>query len=84
MTNSNASYKSVNLEPPAEDTTKSTVRDEKYDVSYGDDENNQDLWSNQPESKFVNNNYKENIISLLNNEFIQVFIINHRFDDQLF
>lgn len=75
MTNSNASYKSVNITSSAKEMTESTANDEKYGISYSENENNEDLWNNQPESKFMDENYKENIISLLNNEFIQVFII---------
>lgn len=86
ITHSNTSYKSVNLEPSAEEMTKSTVKDDEYGISFSDDENNSGLRNNQPESKLVVENYKEKIISLLNNEFVQVyiflnnnlvFIINH-------
>lgn len=70
--NSNASYISVSLEKRAEETTKLTIKDEKYGISYGDDEINQESWNNQVEAKLVDENYKEKLMSLLNKEFIQV------------
>lgn len=85
MTNSNALYKSVSLETPAEEITKSTVKDEKYGISYSDDDNNQEFLDNQPEVKLVDENYKEKIISMLNKEFVQVCIdycINTTFDNK--
>jgi len=70
--NSNALYKSVNLEKRAEEVTKSTAKDEKYGISYADDENNQECWNNQAECKLADENYREKLMSLLNKEFVQV------------
>lgn len=85
MTNSNALYKSVSLETPAEEMTKSTVKDEKYGISYSDDDNNQEFLDNQPEIKLVDENYKEKIMSMLNKKFVQVCIdycLNTTFDNK--
>ncbi|XP_025202203.1 uncharacterized protein LOC112599497 [Melanaphis sacchari] len=70
-TNSNELYKTVSLETPEEEITKSTVKDEKYDISYSDNDIDTDSWSNRPETKLLDENYKEKIISLLNKEFVQ-------------
>lgn len=77
MTNSNALYKLVSLETPAEEMARSTDKDEKYGISYTtDNDNNQEFLENQPEIKLVDENYKEKIISMLNKEFIQVYDID--------
>lgn len=70
--NSNALYKSVSLEKRTGETTRSIIKDEKYGISYGDDENNQESWNHQAECKLVDENYREKIMSLLNKEFVQV------------
>lgn len=72
MINSNELYKTVSLETPDEKITKSTVKDEKYGISYSDDDIDTDSYSNRPEVKLLDENYKEKIISLLNKEFVQV------------
>lgn len=72
MTDSIALYKSVSLETPTAEMIKSTVKDEKYGISYSDDENNQSSLNNQPEAKLVDENYKEKIMSMLNKDFVQV------------
>ncbi|CAH1731486.1 unnamed protein product [Aphis gossypii] len=71
MINSNELYKTVSLETPDEKITKSTVKDEKYGISYSDDDIDTDSYSNRPEAKLLDENYKEKIISLLNKEFVQ-------------
>lgn len=71
MFNSNKLYKSVSLETSTEEIT---VKDEKCGISYSGDETNNESQNNQPESKFVHENYKEKIMSFLNKEFIQVYI----------
>jgi len=70
--NSNELYKTVSLETSDDEITKSTAKDEKYGVSYSDDDIDTDSWSNRPETKLLDENYKEKIISLLNKEFVQV------------
>lgn len=70
---SNALYKSVSLETSVGEITKSTVKYEKYGISYSDDENNEDSLSDQPEVyELVDENYDEKITSLLNKECVQV------------
>jgi len=70
--NSNELYKTVSLETSDEEITKSTVKDEKYGISYSDEDIDTDSPSNRPETKLLDENYKEKIISLLNKEFVQV------------
>lgn len=72
MANSNALYKSVNIEETAEESSKSTVKDEKYGISYSDYGNSRESRSNEPEEKIVDENYKEKLVALLNKEFVQV------------
>jgi len=62
----------VGLETYDEEITKSTVKDEKYGLSYSDEDIDTDSASNRPETKLLDENYKEKIISLLNKEFVQV------------
>eukprot|EP00102_Acyrthosiphon_pisum_P020917 XP_016658127.1 PREDICTED: uncharacterized protein LOC100571197 [Acyrthosiphon pisum] len=69
--NSNELYKTVGLETSDEEITKSTVKDEKYGISYSDEDIDTDSPSNRPETKLLDENYKEKIISLLNKEFVQ-------------
>lgn len=70
--NSKELYKTVGLETSDEEITKSTVKDEKYGVSYSDEDFDTDSSSNQPETKLLDENYKEKIMFLLNKEFVQV------------
>lgn len=72
MIYSNELYKTVSLETPDEKITMSTVKDEKYGISYSDDDIDTDSYSNRQEAKLLDENYKEKIISLLNKEFVQV------------
>jgi len=62
----------VGLETSDEEITKSTVKDEKYGISYSDEDIDTDSPSNSPETKLLDENYKEKTISLLNKEFVQV------------
>lgn len=62
----------MGLETSDEEITKSTVKDEEYGVSYSDEDIDTDFSSNRPETKLLDENYKEKIISLLNKEFVQV------------
>lgn len=63
----------MSLETSAGEITKSTVKYEKYGISYSDDENNQETLSDQPEVyHLVDENYDEKIINLLNKEYIRV------------
>jgi len=62
----------VGLKTSDEEITKSTVKDEKYGISYSDDDVDTDSRSNRPETKLLDENYREKIISLLNKEFVQV------------
>lgn len=62
----------MGLETSDEEITKSTVKDEKYGVSYSDEDIDTESSSNRPETKLLDENYKEKIISLLNKEFVQV------------
>lgn len=71
MTNSNALYKSVNIEETAEESSKSTVKDD-IGISYSDYGNSRESRSNEPEEKIVDENYKEKLVALLNKEFVQV------------
>jgi len=70
--NSNELYKTVGLETSDEEITKSTDKDEKYGVSYSDEDIDTESSSNRPDAKLLDENYKEKIISLLNKEFVQV------------
>ncbi|XP_060848211.1 dynein axonemal intermediate chain 3-like isoform X2 [Rhopalosiphum padi] len=80
--NSNELYKTVSLETSDDEITKSTAKDEKYGVSYSDDDIDTDSWSNRPETKLLDENYKEKIISLLNKEFVQRMRIIQLTDDE--
>jgi len=62
----------VGLETSDEKITKSTVKDEEYGLSYSDEDIDTDSSSNRLETKLLDENYKEKIISLLNKEFVQV------------
>lgn len=77
---SNALYKIVSLETSSEDLTKSeSVIEEKYGISYSDNDNDHESWNKLPEAKLVDENYKEKIMSLLNKEFVQVYFIKYLF-----
>lgn len=82
MSNNHCLYKSVSLKTPDDEITKSSVSDEKYGIFYSDDEYNQVLSNNQSEVKLMDENYKEKIMSWLNQEFVQVYLCN--FGSKLF
>lgn len=67
----------VNIESGMENETKSSVKDENYEISYSNEEHEQKSWSNQ--DKLIGENYKEKIMSLLNKEFVQVGLQHYLF-----
>lgn len=69
MANNNALYKSY-IQTPVEEITKPTVKHKKYDIVSSDNEKSP--WDNQ--LNLVDLNYNEKIMSLLNKEFVQVYI----------
>lgn len=64
----------MGLETSEEEMTKSTDKDEKYGISYSDEDIDTDTSNNRPETKILVENYKEKIISMLNKEFVQVHV----------
>lgn len=83
MTNSNALYKSVNLDKSttknikptvtsAAEMSKSADKGDICSISFSDDENDHDSWDNNREANFKDEHYKEKLMSLLNKEFVQV------------
>lgn len=67
----------VNIETGTENETKSSVKDENYEISYSNEEHEQKSWTNQ--DKLIGENYKEKIMSLLNKEFVQVGLQHYLF-----
>lgn len=63
----------MSLKTSSEEITKTTV-EEPPDISFGDGENNLDSWKKQSDDKISNRTYDENIMFLLNEEFVQVLI----------
>lgn len=93
MTNSNALFKSVNLDKsttknikptvtPAEEMSKSIDKGEICTISFSDEENDHDSWDNDREANFKDENYKEKLMSLLNKEFVQVGVCKFNFDNK--
>lgn len=64
----------MKLKPSDEENiTKKPVK-EQYGISFGDSGNNLDSLNKQPDANVSDRTYEENIIFLLNEEFVQVLI----------
>lgn len=65
--------KAVSLQRSTEAITKSTVKNEKLitDISYND-ENKQESWDDPSKNQLGNEDYREKVMSWLNEEFVQV------------
>lgn len=68
----------MSLDASEEDIIKTVTKDEQLHdiISYSDDENNLDSLNNKPETKISDKTYKENLMFLLNKEFVQVLLIS--------
>jgi len=73
MSNSNELVKPVSLKKTDEETAIPNVKDKRlFNISYTEDDDDQDNWNKQPEIKLLDNNYEEKCLYFLNKEFVQV------------